>query len=240
MLARYEARLSVSYATLSMAKLFGMMVVVSHWVACLWGLLAELEGAAAHTWLDEARAVKGAGCAEDDGARCPSLDGPVAKYAIALRSSVRLRRGGLSFIPDGPDRYAISLYFSVYTLTSVGYGDVAAQNQTEYLFAAVVITFAAIFWAYKIGTFSSVASNADPATIAFRQTLDAVNEMLEARRIPDEMRVRVRMYFHQARAKLCSARALPTSLLSLPAGQGAPTAARPQGAREPDEPRAAR
>ena len=102
MLARYEARLSVSYATLSMAKLFGMMVVVSHWVACLWGLLAELEGAAAHTWLDEARAVKGAGCAEDDGARCPSLDGPVAKYAIALRSSVRLRRGASASSPTAP------------------------------------------------------------------------------------------------------------------------------------------
>ena len=169
MLARYEARLSVSYATLSMAKLFGMMVVVSHWVACLWGLLAELEGAAAHTWLDEARAVKGAGCAEDDGARCPSLDGPVAKYAIALRSSARLRRGGLSFIPDGPDRYAISLYFSVYTLTSVGYGDVAAQNTAEYFVAAALVAFSAWFWAYTIGNFCSIVATSDQHAIHFHQ-----------------------------------------------------------------------
>ena len=224
--------MSVSYAQLAIGRELVLIVVMCHWVACLWGLLAGLEGDDAHTWLDQARVDKRRDCAwgDDDGA------GPV----VGGDGEPLRRCGGDADLRSPLSRYAIALYFSVYTLTSVGYGDVAAQNQTEYLFAAVVITFAAIFWAYKIGTFSSVASNADPATIAFRQTLDAVNEMLEARRIPDEMRVRVRMYFHQARAKLCSARALPTSLLSLPAGQGAPTPARPQGAREPDEPRAAR
>jgi len=154
MLARYEAKLSISYSALSMAKLMVMMIIVSHWVACLWGLLAELEGEDQHTWLKQAQADKVHGNSCDDEMDCPGLGGPV-------------------------NQYAISLYFSVYTLTSVGYGDVSAQNRTEYFFASFLIAFAALFWAYTIGHFCSIVATSDQHAIHFHQTMDKVNAMLK-------------------------------------------------------------
>ncbi|EGB03629.1 hypothetical protein AURANDRAFT_9604, partial [Aureococcus anophagefferens] len=52
-----------------------------------------------------------------------------------------------------PHRYIAALYFSVYTLTSIGYGDITATNPTEFCVATFFIFFGSFFWAYTIGSF---------------------------------------------------------------------------------------
>ena len=74
-----------------------------------------------------------------------------------------------------------------------------ATNQVEYLFASLLIASSAIVWAYTIGNFCSIVSNSDKYGIKFRQTMDELNIMLEDRHIPQEMRVRVRMYFQNSK-----------------------------------------
>ena len=57
----------------------------------------------------------------------------------------------------------------MYTLTSVGYGDVAAQNTAEYFVAAALVAFSAWFWAYTIGNFCSIVATSDQHAIHFHQ-----------------------------------------------------------------------
>ena len=59
-----------------------------------------------------------------------------------------------------------------------------------------LMMWVAVFWAYTIGTFSTILSTMDTPSVQFRQTLDMLNTMLRDNRIPVDMRPRVRSYFH--------------------------------------------
>ena len=130
MFTRYEAQMSVSYAKLAIARELVAIVIMCHWVACLWGLVAGLQEGQ-HTWLDQAGLDKAMHCRAD--------------------SSTELADEECERAISGPfDKYAISLYFSVLTLTSLGYGDISAQNETEYFCSAAIIAFVALFWAHTV------------------------------------------------------------------------------------------
>ena len=58
LLARYETKISVSYATLAMTKYVVLLVVVAHWMACVWGMSLDLAGDNAWTWADALRELK--------------------------------------------------------------------------------------------------------------------------------------------------------------------------------------
>ena len=160
-------------------------------MACIWGLTAELEklyDPRVYTWFDalvSAKSPPGSSCAfveldvalvceSDGGYRVASLRRPSAKYVSAL-------------------------YFSVYTLTSIGYGDISAHNPLEYLICTICMLLASFMWAYTIGNFCSIVSTMDKHTIIFRQTMDELNFMMKDRGLPVEMRERVRLYFHQSK-----------------------------------------
>ena len=105
-------------------------------------------------------------------------------------------------------KYAASLYFAVYTLTSTGYGDIAAQNTLEYFTAALFMALGGLFWAFTIGNFCSIVSTLDVHGIAFRQLMDEANIMMEDRRLSSELRQRVRAYFHQSKSMQARRRVL--------------------------------
>ena len=76
-----------------------------HWVACLWGLLAGLEGEGAHTWLSQARIDKRRDCvwADDDAALASAREADADARACAADAAL-----------ESPlSQYAIALYFSV-------------------------------------------------------------------------------------------------------------------------------
>ena len=71
----------------------------------------------------------------------------------------------------------------VYTLTSVGYGDITAQNTTEFIVSVVVMLFGAIIWAFIVGNTCSLVSTMDVHGINFRQTMDEVRRAGRARHV---------------------------------------------------------
>jgi hypothetical protein len=95
------------------------------------------------------------------------------------------------------DKYIMSLYWSCMTLTTVGYGDVAAHTTAEYLVAIILMLSGGMVWAYILGSFCTVVLSMDTRGAVFRQTVDDLNFMLEDRAIPRPLRVRVRQFFYQ-------------------------------------------
>lgn len=59
------------------------------------------------------------------------------------------------------DKYIASLYWTVMTLTTVGYGDIAARNTVERVVCGLVMLGGVFFYSYTIGVITSIISERD-------------------------------------------------------------------------------
>jgi len=95
--------------------------------------------------------------------------------------------------------YLLALYWSIMTITTVGYGGDVAQSKLEYLTSAALMLVSGYFWAYVVGSVCTILQSTDPYGVAFKQRLDDLNSMMSARGIPQHLRVKLRSYVHRAK-----------------------------------------
>ena len=96
-------------------------------------------------------------------------------------------------------RYLVALYFAVYTLTSIGFGDITAQTVPEFYVILVLMVLSSVFWAYVIGNFCNIMATSDLFGIEFKQRMDELNFMMAERRFEPELRQRCRMYYLESK-----------------------------------------
>ena len=77
--------------------------------------------------------------------------------------------------------YVASLYWSIMSITSIGYGDIAAQphDAHEQAVACFLMLLGAMSWAQVVGTIISVVSTINPDKLKFRTTMDSLNEYMQ-------------------------------------------------------------
>jgi hypothetical protein len=133
------------------------------------------------------------------GACCWGLTGRMqedsdSNWIAALRSN----KGG----PEEGDNmglYWACLHFALMTLTSIGYGDIVPMNTVEYAVCCCLMACGGVAWAYIIGNFCGLIATLNIQDAAFRQTIDDLNHMMDERGIPNDLRRRLRTYFHQSK-----------------------------------------
>ena len=86
-------------------------------------------------------------------------------------------------------------FWSIVTMTAVGYGDITPQRNVEYGFAMVVMLIGASLWAYIIGNIASLVSNIDSAKASFWNRVDSVNQYMRNRQVPARLTDQVRDYY---------------------------------------------
>ena len=84
--------------------------------------------------------------------------------------------------------YSVCLYWSVFTLTSIGYGDVTANNPIEFWVCSLCMLGSGVIWAYLIGNACSMLATTDVHTLRFRQQMDEINYMMEERKMPTDLK----------------------------------------------------
>eukprot|EP00937_MAST-01D_sp_MAST-1D-sp2_P006798 g6798.t1 len=185
---RWETSMSIQYSVLSLAKFSLLIVIVDHWMACAWALLAvnrcPLDAACVGAVVDSARSG-GAG----------PEDAPATWLTQWLSE-----RGTGAAVPSPHQVYTLAMYWAVMTLTSIGYGDIVPVTYEEHAWMTFFMLVGAVCWAYIIGSFCGVVSTLDLAGTEFRQSMDELNRFMKRKGVPHATRQSLRTYFHQARS----------------------------------------
>ena len=92
-------------------------------------------------------------------------------------------------------QYVRSLYWTITTMTTVGYGDITPARTAEYVASMVVMLLGASMSAFIIGNVASLLSNLDSAKADYWNRMETATEYLRYRRVPPQLGVRVRNYY---------------------------------------------
>jgi len=95
--------------------------------------------------------------------------------------------------------YVAALYFTAYTMTSVGYGDVFPVNILERIVCILILFISGLVWACVIGQVTSIVGNLDAQEQEFRSLMDNLNHMMQDRKLPRPVRRRLTTFFLSAR-----------------------------------------
>jgi hypothetical protein len=91
--------------------------------------------------------------------------------------------------------YLAAIYWSMTTLTTVGYGDIIPTSDTERIYTTVSMVIGGGFYGYVVGAITSMVSNSDLNATAYYDRMDLIAAWISHHRLPASMRRSVRRYF---------------------------------------------
>lgn len=96
---------------------------------------------------------------------------------------------------DLTTRYIRALYWSLTTLTTIGYGDITPVTNIQTVYTMVVMIFGVAIYGYVIGNIASLLSGLDISRNLFQEKLNTINAFLKYKKVPSDLANRVRSYY---------------------------------------------
>eukprot|EP01083_Nonionella_stella_P000797 2284_1 len=141
-------------------KVIALMMLTSHISACIWYFVGcQTQKQYGKSWLSEHTDLIH-GC--DAGAHTADLSPMIARYSYAL-------------------------YWSVVTLFTTGYGDITATNIWEQWVASISILVGTCFFAYFIGTLTTLISEGDRISSEIMSKMEEAQHFCDKKKLPHEM-----------------------------------------------------
>ncbi|XP_069581686.1 voltage-gated inwardly rectifying potassium channel KCNH2-like, partial [Brachyistius frenatus] len=163
------------YSEYGAAVLFLLMctfALIAHWLACIWFAIGNVERftSAGIGWL----ATLG-----------DQLGKPYNDSIIGSGPSIR-------------DKYVTALYFTFSSLTSVGFGNVSPNTNSEKIFSICIMLIGALMYASIFGNVSAIIQRLYSGTARYHAQMMRVREFIRFHQIPNPLRQRLEEYFQHA------------------------------------------
>ena len=93
--------------------------------------------------------------------------------------------------------YALSFYWTITTITTVGYGDISGSNTTEWVFCSIMMVIGVISFSYANGTLASILANYDEQNAELQEKINILNKVYKQYYLPLELYVRCKRNLEQ-------------------------------------------
>ncbi|KAK9810819.1 hypothetical protein WJX73_009788 [Symbiochloris irregularis] len=109
------------------------------------------------------------------------------QYGLGDNTWIGRRFGDVSSIST-PERYIFSLYWSITTLATVGYGDLSAANTGEAIWSTIFMFVNLALSAYILGTITLLVVRSDEQAGEFREQSNAMKQYNHLNNLPHTLR----------------------------------------------------
>ncbi|KAM8933666.1 voltage-gated inwardly rectifying potassium channel KCNH7 [Pelodytes ibericus] len=161
------------YGAAVLMLLMCIFALIAHWLACIWYAIGNVERPyLIHkiSWLDQ-------------------LGDQIKKpYNYSDASSG----------PSIKDKYVTALYFTFSSLTSVGFGNVSPNTNSEKIFSICVMLIGSLMYASIFGNVSAIIQRLYSGTARYHMQMLRVKEFIRFHQIPNPLRQRLEEYFQHA------------------------------------------
>ena len=177
---RWKSRITLTYGQITTLQCIILLLLSSHWFACIMGLDASLHASPQQTWLGE-----------DMFGICDATDDTNASSGKTSVTGC----GSLSVLHF----YIAAFVWAVMIITGTGGTDpYPSENSTaENLVVGALVLAGALLWTQVLALFYDVVANSDPGITAHRQQLDSLNRFAAKNNLPKVLANRMREYVHQ-------------------------------------------
>ncbi|XP_072508335.1 voltage-gated inwardly rectifying potassium channel KCNH2 isoform X2 [Notamacropus eugenii] len=163
------------YSEYGAAVLFLLMctfALIAHWLACIWYAIGNMEQ--------------------------PFMDSRIGWLHNLGDQIGKPYNGSGSGGPSIKDKYVTALYFTFSSLTSVGFGNVSPNTNSEKIFSICVMLIGSLMYASIFGNVSAIIQRLYSGTARYHTQMLRVREFIRFHQIPNPLRQRLEEYFQHA------------------------------------------
>ncbi|KAK6642217.1 hypothetical protein RUM44_013940 [Polyplax serrata] len=166
----------LEYGAAMLILLLCFYMLVAHWLACIWYSIgkSDTDNGVQYTWLWK-----------------------LANVTQTPYTYIWSNKSGTPELIDGPSKkttYVTALYFTMTCMTSVGFGNVAAETDNEKIFTICMMIIAALLYATIFGHVTTIIQQMTSATAKYHDMLNNVREFMKLNEVPKALSERVMDY----------------------------------------------
>ncbi|KAH8867498.1 Potassium voltage-gated channel subfamily H member 6 [Schistosoma japonicum] len=160
------------YGAAVLLLLMATFVLIAHWLACIWYAIGNVERQQFNVrigWLDQ------------------------------LAEQIKQPFGNRSTLgPSIKSKYITALYFTFSSLTSVGFGNVSPNTNSEKIFSVCVMLVGSLMYAGIFGHVSAIIQRLYSGTARYHAQMLRVKEFIRFHQIPNPLKRRLEEFFQHA------------------------------------------
>ncbi|XP_034833111.2 potassium voltage-gated channel protein eag isoform X2 [Maniola hyperantus] len=166
----------LEYGAAMLILLLCFYMLVAHWLACVWYSIgrSDADSGLQYSWLWKLANV---------------TQSPYAYVWSNESDGPELVNG-----PSRKTMYVTALYFTMTCMTSVGFGNVAAETDNEKIFTICMMIVAALLYATIFGHVTTIIQQMTSATAKYHDMLNNVREFMKLHEVPKALSERVMDY----------------------------------------------
>ena len=167
-LRRVQLQLGIRNSTNKILKFSGAAILCAHWMACMFYATSTFGGSS------------------------DSKMGDFPSWVERLDQDNRNQLDSNSVTHT----YIASLYWSLTTMTSIGYGDVSPKTPSERIFGIFGMICGAVLFGHFMGNVLAVVADMSPAENEFHLKMDMLNVYMKEQNLNTELRRQIEEFYH--------------------------------------------